>query len=398
MIPTIIIANTSAIVTMEQLGLKRTQRLYEELRTQCWKATFHDGRTDRAEALLLDIEKPTASIQQSLNLYSKAANEPSLQGFLLQPLRFSLQDEKILALYEPVEDLMGAYMHKSLRSEQWLEETGLPALLFLTFSLWQVHAAGFIHCCISSQSVFFAKEGLYKIGPSKHFQPKHPIDLQALEDVRDLGNLFIRFLIPNPIEGYQEQEGNTRRRARLSQLQINADLQKLLMDMTNDYVAERIDAKAAFYAIEAMIPPSEPSGTPPPPVLSDLQTLLLDLETVIRSPEVFSPALIKSLLQRISQSYAANGGDISVKITSLVGSCSKCRQARRVQNMVALDCKDWLCLSCAKQQAEEAVFRETSDLYWECTKCGRRSKATADHLNKLRLGSKDLAERLLGRV
>lgn len=385
---------------MEQLGLKRTHRLYEELRTQCWKATYNDGRTDKAEALLLEFEKPRDSLLQSLDLYNRAAIQPSLQDFLLQPLI----TDKTFALYEPVEDLMSAYMHRNSRSERWLEETGLPALHFLTFSLWQMHAAGYVHRCISSQSVFFIKEGLYKIGPSQYFQAKHPMDLLAQEDVKDLGNLLIRFLIPNPTEGFDEEEGNKRRSARLSRLQIDENLQKLLMDMTNDYVASRIDAKAAFYAIEAMIPPSEdPESvqqaiTRPPSVLSDLQALLTDLETVIRSPEVFSPALLKSLIKRISQSFDANGGDISVKITPLVESCSYCRQVRRKRNMVTLDCQDWLCLSCVKLKAEDAVSRESADLYWECPKCRRLTKATADHLNKLRLGSKDLAETLLERV
>lgn len=383
---------------MEQLSLKRTQRLYEELRTQCWKATYKDGRTDQAEALLLDFDKPSESLLQSLDLYSKAANLPILQHHLLQPLRLSLQNEKMLALYEPVEDLMGAYMHRGERSLQWLEETGIPVLFFLAFSLWQMHASGFIHCCISSQSVFFVKDGLYKLGPSKYFQQKQPIDLRTFEDVKDLGNLFIRWLYPSPTDGFEE-EGNNKRRARLSRLQLGADLKTLLMDMTNDSVTERIDAKATFYSIEAMIPPEVPiiQGTIPPPVPSALQILLTDLETLINSPEVFSPALTKALITRISQAYAADRGDISVEVSSLLGKCVQCGEVRRSKHMVGLDCRDLLCLPCVKLQAQEAVSRETEGLYWECKKCRRLSQATTDHLNKLRLGSKDLAEKLLGR-
>lgn len=397
---------------MEPRGLKRTRRLYEDLRTKCCSVTFEDSRAGQTEALLLEITKSKPEMQTSLELYSKVTSQSLLQDFLLKPLYYFAQSDKVVALYEPVEDLMTVALGHSVRDAQWLEETGLPALLFLTFSLWQVHRAGFVHGCISPMSVFLNKEGLYKIGPSTCFCVKQALDLLAMEDIKDLGNLFIRFFMADPACAVEDL-GNSRRRERLSRLQINAGLQKLLMDMTHDLAAQRIDAKEAFYAIEAMIPPSETpvrsrpatlspevslrASTSPQPEASELSVLLKDLESVVISPAVYSPALIKSLLERISQQQRATGGDFHVTVSPTVDNCPKCRNIRRMRNMVLLDCKHCLCLLCVRLQARDTLVNDSFNLKLECALCGRVTEATETHLRMLRPGSKHLVETLLGR-
>ena len=398
---------------MEPRNLKRTRRLYEDLRTQCCLVTFEDSRAGNTEALLLEITKPKPDMQVSLELYAKVTSQLPLQDFLLKPIYLFAQSDKVVALYEPVEDLMNAALGKSLRHAQWLEETGMPVFFFLSFSLWQVHRAGFVHGCISPQSVFLNKEGLYKIGPSTCFCAKQSLDLLALEDVKDLGNLFIRFLVADPACPVEDL-GNSRRRERLLRLQIDDRLLTLLMDMTNDLAAQRIDAKEAFYAIEAMMPPPEKPFSPPfsrtlpvelsseapaspQPEDSELNKLLKDLERVVASPNVYSPALIKSLLARISQAHQEAGGDFKVEIAPTVDDCPKCQLRRRVRNMVLLDCRHFLCLPCMRLQAQDTLIKDSFDLDLECALCAVVTRATKVHLEKLRPGSKNLVETLLGR-